>query len=166
MTFLLLLGIKGLNVFKAFSLRKPFCPLIIKHGFDWLNPGFIYWTQVPRDYFKARSFYSMKCSRHFNFAVNPKYYISRHFNFAVWPKYYNLPHFSFALVLKIEYFMRVIFQHFRNFGKSMENKCKLKYILIFFYTSLIHKSIKNTRKTFSWCKNFHLQKYLSLQLDF
>ena len=87
-------------------------------------------------------------SLHFKFAVKPKYYILRHFNFAVWPKYYNLRFFNFVVVLKIEFFKCVRFQHFRNFEKSTEPKCKLKYVFTFFYTPLIHKSIKNTRKTF------------------
>ena len=71
---------------------------------------------------------------HFNFMVKPKYYISQHFNFAVWPKYYNLQHFSFAVALKIEFFYMLEFWTSQEFPKSMEPKCKLKYIFILFYT--------------------------------
>ena len=68
-------------------------------------------------------------SWYFNFAVQPKYYISRHFNVALWLKYYNLRHFSFPVVLKIEFFMSVSFQHFRNFGKSGSLNARLNTFL-------------------------------------
>ena len=92
-------------------------------------------------------FRGMKFSRHLIFTVQPKYYILQHFNLTVWPEYYNLRHFSFAVVLKIEFSMCVSFQLFMNFGKNMAPKCKLKYIFIFFYIPVIHKSIKSTRIT-------------------
>ena len=108
-------------------------PLFAGHGYPW----------------KDSERLGMKFSGHLNFTVQPKYYISQHFNFTVWPKYYNLWHFNFVVVLKIEFSMCEFSfpQLFMNFGKSMEPKCKLKYIFIFFYIPVIHESIKSTRKT-------------------
>ena len=121
-----------------------------------------------KNHFKARNFHGMEfsqhfnfagffnnfwISQHFNFAFQSKYYISWHLYFAVSPEYYNLGHFSFTVMLIIEFFMCVSFQRLRNFGENMERKCNLKYIFIFFYTPLIHKSIKITRKTYFWFKN-------------
>ena len=57
-------------------------------------------------------------------------------------------HFCFVVVLKIEIFMCLCFQHFRNFGKNMEPKCKLKYIFIYFTYDWF-----NTRRTSFWFKN-------------
>ena len=91
-------------------------------------------------------------SWHFNFAVQPKCYISRYFNFAVWPKYYNLRHFSLAVVLNIEFFMCASFQHFRNFGKSMEPKCRFKYIFNFFTHHWFTKVSKTPEKFLSGSK--------------
>ena len=89
--------------------------------------------------------------RNYNFAVQPKYYISWHFDFAVWPKYYNLRNFSFVEVLKIF--------HMREFPTFQECRVKarnlnasLKAFLCFLHTPLISKCITNTRKT-SWFKN-------------
>ena len=83
--------------------------------------------------------------RRFNFAFQDKYYILLHFNFAVWPKYYSLLRFSFAVLLKIDFFYVrefCYFQHFRNLGKSMKPKCKLKN-LSFFHITDSHTAYRN-----------------------
>ena len=54
-------------------------------------------------------------------------------------------------MLAIEFSVRE-FPIFQNFEKSMEPKCQLKYIFIFFYTPQTRKSIKNTRKVSFWFK--------------
>ena len=100
-----------------------------------------------------RFFNNLWIPRHFNFAVQPKYYIWWHFNLTVWPKHCNLRHFSFVVVLKIEFFKCVSLQHFRNFRKSIEPKCKLKNILYISYTLLIHKSIISHSQQPSRAKN-------------
>ena len=80
-----------------------------------------------KKYFNAWNFRGMKFSRHFNFAVQPKFYNSWHFNFAVQPKFYNLRHFNFtvqpkfyiswhlkfAVVYRNESFMCVSLQNFK-----------------------------------------------------
>ena len=128
---------------------------------------------------KIRNFYGVKFLRHFNFggffnkfwiswhfnfAVQPKYYILRHFNFAVLRKNYDSQHFNFVAALKIQFFMCVSFQHFRNFGKSMEPKWKLKDIFIFFLNTMIRKSIKTSKKILFGLK-ISTSHHLSLQLD-
>ena len=95
---------------------------------------FSIWCQFgldPMDYFKATNFRGILLA-----------WLSQNNTF------HCLTNFSFVVVLKIEFFMCASFQDFRNLGKSLDPKCKHKYIFIVFYTPLIHS-----------------QKYRHLQLD-
>ena len=100
-------------------------------------------------YFCGVFFNNLCTLQHFNFVAQHKYCILRFDHITIICDILN-----FAVVLKIEFLMCMNFQHFRNFGKSMEPNCKLnfKHIFIFLLHTAIHKGNKNPGKLLSGSK--------------
>ena len=161
------LSIFFLRFQQIFQKQQIFLPCVLntflhsclKTWFHWptvksttfIYPYFVRFVFWPFEiyYLKARNFRGMKLLRHLisRIFIFYNFLISWHFNFADWPKYYN-PYSNFAIPLKNDFFKRM---DFRNFGKSIEPTCKLKYIFIYFYTSIFTKVSKN-KKTSYWFK--------------
>ena len=139
---------------RSLSYRNQSINLLCK-SMEW----FLYVNGLSQERVNARKF-----SWHGTFAVFLNNLCTlRHFNFVAQHKYCILRFdyvtiicdiLVFAVVLKIEFFMCMNFQHFRNFGKSMESNCKLnfKHIFIFLLHTAIHKSNKNSEKLLSGSK--------------
>ena len=128
-----------------------------------------YYEIIAVDYFEARSFRGMKFPQHFNFAVNLEYHgiIGSRFSLntafrgiliCLFDQNTIIYKFrSFAIVLKIKFFKVgefPTFQEFREITWNLNTSLNTFLSFYLFYSPLIHKGIKNTRKTSFWFKDF------------
>ena len=73
--------------------------------------------------------------------------------FAVWPKYYKLRHFDLVVVLKIEFFMYLSFQHFKSSRKSIipkHNTCLHFFLYLFCILQLRNQKFSFKRCLLVW----------------